>query len=80
MPDIIIEQNQSINNYINILQLPYSSSIQNHMLNRVSKGKLLGIKTIGDTVRYLRQRYVVEIARFAYSFAAEMVNSTTYII
>lgn len=36
MPEIIIEQNQNISNYINMLQLPYSSSIQNHMLNMVS--------------------------------------------
>lgn len=32
----IIEQNQNISNYTNMLQLPYSSSIQNHMLNMVS--------------------------------------------
>ena len=36
MPEIIIEQNQNIRNYINVLQLPYSSSIQSHMLNMVS--------------------------------------------
>lgn len=36
MPEIIIEQNQNISNYINILQLPYSSSIRNHMFNMVS--------------------------------------------
>ncbi len=36
MPEIIIKQNQNISNYINMLQLPYSSSIQNHMLNMVS--------------------------------------------
>ena len=36
MPEIIIEQNQNISKYINMLQLPYSSSVRNHMINMVS--------------------------------------------
>lgn len=36
MPETIIEQNQNISKYINTLELPYSSSIRNHMVNMVS--------------------------------------------
>jgi len=36
MPEIIIEQNQNIINYINMLNLPYSESLRNHMVNMVS--------------------------------------------
>jgi len=36
MPEIIIEQNQNISNYINMLQLPYSAALNNHMINMVS--------------------------------------------
>lgn len=43
-------------------------------LFRVSKGKNLKLKTIGDTVGYFRQQYMVEIAKFAYSCAAEGVS------
>lgn len=43
-------------------------------LFRISKGKLLKLKTIGDTVGYFRQQYMVEIAKFEYSCAAEGVS------
>ena len=36
MPEIIIEQNQNIRNYINVLQLPYSAALNNHIINMVS--------------------------------------------
>jgi hypothetical protein len=37
MPEnIMIEQNQDIINYINMLNLPYSTAIKNHMVNMVS--------------------------------------------
>ena len=36
MPEIMIEQNQDIINYINMLNLPYSEALQNHMVNMVS--------------------------------------------
>lgn len=36
MPEIIIEQNQNISNYVNMLQLPYSAALNNHMINMVS--------------------------------------------
>jgi len=31
MPEIIIEQNQNIINYINMLNSPYSKALRNHM-------------------------------------------------
>ena len=37
MPEIIIEQNKDIINYINMLKLPYSEAIQNHMVGVVKK-------------------------------------------
>lgn len=43
-------------------------------LFRVSNGKILKLKTIGDTVGYFRQQYMVEIVKFAYSCAAEGVS------
>lgn len=36
MPELIIEQNKDIINYINVLKLPYNSAIQNHMVNMIS--------------------------------------------
>jgi hypothetical protein len=36
MPEIIIEQRQEIINYINMLNLPYSEALQNHMVHMVS--------------------------------------------
>lgn len=36
MPEIIIEQSQEIINYINMLNLPYSEALQNHMVHMVS--------------------------------------------
>ena len=36
MPEIIIEHNQNISNYVNILQLPYSAALNNHIINMVS--------------------------------------------
>ena len=36
MPEIIIEQSQDIINYINMLNLPISPALQNHMVNMVS--------------------------------------------
>jgi hypothetical protein len=36
MPEIIIEQGQGIINYINMLNLPYSEALQNHMVHMVS--------------------------------------------
>lgn len=36
MPEIIIEQRQEIINYINMLNLPYSEAVRNHMANFVS--------------------------------------------
>ena len=36
MPEIIIEQSQEVINYINMLDLPYSEAIQNHMVLMVS--------------------------------------------
>lgn len=36
MPEIIIEQNKDIINYINMLDLPYSDAIKNHMVNTIS--------------------------------------------
>jgi len=32
MPEIMIEQNQNIINYINMLNLPYSEALRNHMV------------------------------------------------
>jgi len=36
MPEIIIEQNKDIINYINMLKLPYSEALCNHMVNMIS--------------------------------------------
>lgn len=36
MPEIIIEQSEDVINYINLLNLPYSEALQNHMANIVS--------------------------------------------
>lgn len=36
MPEIIIEQNKNISNYINVIQLPYSATLNNHIINMVS--------------------------------------------
>lgn len=36
MPEIIIEQNQEVINYINLLKLPISGALRNHMINMVS--------------------------------------------
>lgn len=36
MPDIIIEQSQEVINYINMLKLPISRALENHMANMVS--------------------------------------------
>ncbi len=36
MPDIIIEQSQEVINYINMLKLPVSRALKNHMANMVS--------------------------------------------
>lgn len=43
-------------------------------LFRVSKGKNLKLKTIGDTVVYFRQQYMVEIAKFAYSCVVDGIS------
>lgn len=36
MPETIIEQNQNISKYIDMLRLPYSDSIRTHMVNIAS--------------------------------------------
>lgn len=36
MPEIMIEQSQDVINYINMLNLPYSDALLNHMANFVS--------------------------------------------
>ena len=36
MPEIIIEQSQEVINYINMLDLPYSEALRNHMVHMVS--------------------------------------------
>jgi hypothetical protein len=36
MPEIMIEQSRDIINYINMLNLPYSTALQNHMVNMIS--------------------------------------------
>ncbi len=36
MPEIIIEQSQDVINYINMLDLPYSEALRNHMIHMVS--------------------------------------------
>jgi len=43
-------------------------------LFRISKGKTLGLKTIGDIIGYFRQQYMVEIVRTAYSCATKGLN------
>jgi hypothetical protein len=54
MPEIIIEQNQNISNYINMLQLPYSAALNNHIINMVS-GIITaeGNKTVSSIYRKL---------------------------
>ena len=54
MPEIIIEQNQNISNYVNMLQLPYSAALNNHIINMVS-GTITaeGNKTISTIYRKL---------------------------
>ncbi len=48
-------------------------------LFRVSNGNLLKLKTLGDTIGYFRQQYMVEIAKFAYSCAVEGVSLNSVI-
>jgi hypothetical protein len=43
-------------------------------LFRVSNGRTLKLKNIGDTIGYFRQQYMVQVAKFAYSCAAEGVS------
>jgi hypothetical protein len=58
MPEFIIEQNHNISNYINMLQLPYSAALNNHMINMVS-GIITaeGNKTVSAIYRYYIHRY-----------------------
>ena len=48
-------------------------------LFRASKGKALGLKTIGDTIGYFRQQYMVEIVKAAYSCAAKGISVSSII-
>lgn len=65
-----VESSTSIKRFWSMVFMTYTFL----KLFRLSKGKLLKLKTIGDTVGYFRQQYMVEIAKFAYSCAAKGVS------
>lgn len=48
-------------------------------LFRTSKSKVLGLKTIGDTIGYFRQQYMVEIVKASYSCAAKGLSLSSMI-
>ena len=48
-------------------------------LFRVSEGKALGLKTIGDTIGYFRRQYMVEIVKLAYSCATKGLSLSSMI-
>jgi hypothetical protein len=70
-----VESLTSINRYWSMVFMTYTFL----EFFRASKGKTLGLKTIGDTIVYFRQQYMVEVVKTAYSCAAKGLSLSTFI-